>query len=285
MSGTAQPDTPERRRPWIRYSLAALAFCCLSWCCTLFVINPFNFMGQQSRSVAKWVSCRDNLHQISIALHDYHDVYGSFPPAYIADDEGRPMHSWRVLILPYLDLGDIYEQYRFDEPWNSEHNLSLVNKLPHDYNGDPRQPFHCPEADSSQRMQTNYVAVIGPETAWPGSDSRSFSDISDGASNTILIVEVADSGIHWMEPRDLTFKDMSFQIIDPLAGPPPDDRPRPSSHHIYEPPELYNPRSFMGVSVLTVDGRCERLIPGDAPDQIRALFTIAGDEDVSLLDR
>src|SRR4051812_9073955 len=74
------------------------------------------------REASKRTQCKNNLKEIALALHNYHEAYGCFPPAYIADKDGRPMHSWRVLILPYLDEKPLYLKYRFDEPWNGPHN-------------------------------------------------------------------------------------------------------------------------------------------------------------------
>src|SRR5690349_21111160 len=76
-----------------------------------------------ARLAAQRSSCNCNLKQIGLALHNYHDTYGSFPPAYVADAEGRPMHSWRVLILPFIDCNDLYKEYNFSEPWSSPDNL------------------------------------------------------------------------------------------------------------------------------------------------------------------
>ena len=115
--------------------------------------------GPGSRPAGKRSICLSNLKQIAIALHNYHDVYGSFPPAYVADKQGRPMHSWRVLILPYLEYAALYEQYRFDEPWNGPNNIKLVEHVP--------DVFQCPSNESEGNTCTNYVAVIGPRTAWP----------------------------------------------------------------------------------------------------------------------
>src|SRR5262245_60656054 len=71
-------------------------------------------------------TCANNLRNISLALCQYHDIHGTFPPAYITDEDGRPMHSWRVLLLPYLDQHSVYRQYRFDEPWDGPNNSALA---------------------------------------------------------------------------------------------------------------------------------------------------------------
>jgi hypothetical protein len=152
--------------------------------------------------------CRMNLRLIGLALHDYHERFGSFPPAYIADINGRPMHSWRVLILPFIDGAPLYNKYRFDEPWDGPNNRKLAGTMPPVYT--------CPCDDHGGKCDaptmTSYVAVVGDETAWPEDGAVSIRDIKDGATNTLLIVEVANSGIHWMEPRDLHVAQMAPTI-------------------------------------------------------------------------
>lgn len=174
----------------------------------LFIILLMPF-GGGSREAPRRSQCTNNLKQIGLALHYYHDVYGSFPPGYITDDEGRPIHSWRVLILPFLEQQPLYDRYRFDEPWDGPNNIKLVKEMP--------SVFRCPSEDTEDKACTNYVAVIGPRTAWPGETPVRFSDIADGASNTWLVVEAANSGIAWSEPRDLHVLQMAPQI-NPPAG-------------------------------------------------------------------
>jgi prepilin-type processing-associated H-X9-DG protein len=153
--------------------------------------------------------CSNNLKQIGIALHNYHDRYGSLPPAYIADNDGHPVHSWRVLILPFLDQQRLYDRYRFDEPWDGPNNIKLVEEMPF--------VFQCPSNQSDEKTCMNYLAVIGPQTTWPGDTPVRFSDIADGTSNTWLVVEVADSGIAWSEPRDLHVLQMA-PVVNAPAG-------------------------------------------------------------------
>lgn len=146
------------------------------------------------RTAAKRSVCKTNLKQLGLALWQYHELYGCFPPAYIADENGRPMHSWRVLILPQLDDQPLFDKYRFDEPWDGPNNRLLADSIPAIY--------RCP-ADDPTNTSTNYVAVVGSEAAWSGERPLSIADFSDGPSGVIQLVEVASSGIHWMEPRDL----------------------------------------------------------------------------------
>src|SRR5205823_4350421 len=122
-------------------------------------------------------------------------------------------HSWRVLILPFLEQKQFYDEYRFDEPWDGPHNSQLANRL--------LDVFNCPtenhETGRKTTPMTSYVAVVGPETAWPGKQTRRTEDVADGTSSTLLVVEIANSGIHWMEPRDLHVLQMA-PTINPKAG-------------------------------------------------------------------
>ncbi len=165
-------------------------------------------LTHQSRPPPRSSQCKSNLKQIGLALHEYHSKYGCFPPAYIADAEGRPMHSWRVLILPFLDQLPLYKQYRFDEPWNGPNNQRLTDKA--------LAIYTCPSDDQTEKNGrsrfTSYVAIVGPETAWPGGKSVADRDISDGFANTLLVVEVANSRIPWAEPRDLQIRQMAPTI-------------------------------------------------------------------------
>ncbi len=170
------------------------------------------FPRSSSRTSARRTICKNNLKQIGLALHSYHDHYGCFPPAYIADDRGRPMHSWRVLILPYLDWAPLYNKYRFDEPWDGPNNSKLSEKCP--------IVFQCPsdvEACDESLPWTSYVAVIGPRTCWPGAEPLRIGEVADGTSVTLHVVEVRTSGIHWMEPRDLHVTEMASSI-NPRTG-------------------------------------------------------------------
>lgn len=152
--------------------------------------------------------CKNNLKQIGLALHNFHEKYGRFPPAYLADDDGRPMHSWRVLILPFIDQQTLYNEYRFDEPRDGPNNRKLRDQIVDVF----RCPTDHPDRKSANATDTSYVAVVGPETMWPGSQPVRFSDVTDGMSSTLMVVEIANSGIHWMEPRDLHVRQMAPTI-------------------------------------------------------------------------
>ena len=114
-----------------------------------------------SREAARRMLCSNHLKQIGLALQNYHDDYGSFPPAYIADATGKPIHSWRVLILPYLEHKPLFDKYSFDEPWDGPNNSKLHGEVVH--------VFCCGSRPGRQpRTETSYISVIGAQTAWPG---------------------------------------------------------------------------------------------------------------------
>jgi hypothetical protein len=203
-------------------------------------------------------ACRNNLKRIGIALHNYHDRYGCLPPAVVMDDDGRPIHSWRALILPFFDgvPGHPTIDYRLNEPWDGPNNSRLAERYAH--------LFTCP-VESSDRdgesLMTNYVAVIGPDTFWPGIDSRCMTDASDAMNETLLVAETANSGIHWMEPRDLHVLQMN-PTINPKAG-----QGISSSH-------------LSGPHILLAEGSTRRLLNSVSINTIRALLTIRGGESV-----
>src|SRR6516165_8146874 len=116
------------------------------------------------------------------------------------------MHSWRVLILPFLGQHEVYNAYVFDEPWNGPNNRKLAGKIGNIY---LRLGL-----DSDQLHTTSFVAVVGSQTMWNGSQPTNRDNLGDGSHDTLLVVEVPDWRFLWMEPRDLEFDSMSFGIND-----------------------------------------------------------------------
>ena len=213
----------------------------------------------------------NNLNHIGLAMDMYHDRYGCYPPAYLADESGLPMHSWRVLILPYLVRSELYDAYNFEEPWNGPNNEQLAEQSVKTYSRADRlgygletpNEFMCPATRGERRTTTDYVAIVGSGHMFNGSESRNRSEILDGDSETILIVEVINSNIHWMEPRDLTLDQL-------LTGSPTDQHLRTMSNH---------PGGF---HALFCDGKV-RFIRNQIPvETFKALLTIGGGEKVPM---
>ena len=99
---------------------------------------------EAAREAARRSQCANNLKQIALAMHNYHDVFKSFPPAVITDKNGRPMHSWRVAILPFIEQAALYKNYKFDEPWDGPNNRNLDNIAIPVFRC-PSDPGHGPE--------------------------------------------------------------------------------------------------------------------------------------------
>ena len=207
---------------------------------------------RKAREAARAAQCLCNLCQIKLALLNYHSTYGSFPPAYVADADGKPMHSWRVLILPFLEQSTLYASYRMDEPWDGPNNRKLIDQEPNTYK--------CPSRSPSPSL-TSYVVIVGPNTAFPGAKTTKLGDIHDGPAGTILEAEVSNVDIAWTEPRDLDVETMSWAIDDPK-------RPGISSRH------------YAGPAVIFADSSYRRLSTYHPPDELKAMTTINGGEHV-----
>ncbi len=205
---------------------------------------------QAARQAARRAACSNNLKQILIALHNYHDEWDSLPPAYTLDAKGNRMHSWRALILPYIDT-NLANQYRYDEPWNGPNNSQLARSCP--------AVFCCPEDANLKAGETSYFVVVGPNTMFPGARPISFAQVTDGTSNTIAVVEVSGQGINWLEPRDLDVASLPLNVGvgGGLGGIHP-----------------------QGANVAMGDGSTH-LLPADTPgEQVRGMLTRNGGEQV-----
>lgn len=186
-----------------------------------------------------------------MAVANYHDTYKCYPPPFIADADGKPMHSWRILVLPYLERNDLYQQYRFDEPWDGPNNRKLANQMPDQY------ALHGIEKPGN--VTTNYLRVVGDQTASPPNRMIDTSAISDGVSNSLFVVENVGANVHWMEPRDLEFDSMSFTVGD-LNG----------ISSWLDPP-----------AAVFLDGSVQIIPSNTPPDTVRALLTVQGREEAA----
>jgi hypothetical protein len=140
---------------------------------------------------------KDNLKQLGIAMHQYHNAHGSFPANALYSKDGKPLLSWRIALLPYLGHDNLYKQFKLDEPWDSEHNKKLVEQMP--------EVFRSPRLKRKEAGMTTYLAPLGESLIFTGTDKKiKISDIEDGTSNTILLVDAADDqAVVWTKPEDL----------------------------------------------------------------------------------
>lgn len=216
---------------------------------------------QQSREASRRTVCKNNLKMIGLALHNYHDTYDSFPPAWTTDADGRPLLSWRVLLLPYLDEAPLYEEFDLTESWDGPHNRELLRRIP--------SPYACPPSVSEEEggeSATSYVAVIGEETAWPGASPSRLPDFRDGTSESIIVIE-CHANIPWTEPRDVSLEEAVtlLAVTEPFSA---------LGHH----GQTFFRDHFYGRHFLMVDGSVRYASHHLDGDLARAVLTIAGDD-------
>ncbi len=154
---------------------------------------------QEAMDAAEEAASREStnrLKQLALAMHNYVGAYGQFPPAAIYSKEGKPLLSWRVLLLPYLDQQDLYSKFKLDEAWDGPTNKKLLDQMP--------DIFFLTAGKDKKGHDTIYQVFTGPGTIFPSPKAIKISDITDGTSNTILIAEGADP-VPWTKPADLAF--------------------------------------------------------------------------------
>ncbi len=158
-----------------------------------------------AREAARRAQCTNNLKQIGLAIMNYESANGMFPPVAIFDANGKPLLSWRVSILPYLDQYPLYKQFHLDEPWDSPHNKPLSDIV--------LNVYQCPSALDSG-TNTPYQVIVDPRAIFTGKPvGVPRSEVPDGTSNTVLVVE-ATKAVPWSKPDDLAFAPQS----DPTIG-------------------------------------------------------------------
>lgn len=166
---------------------------------------------QKVRDAAEVTSSSNNLKQMGLAYHNYLSVYQTFPPAAICDKEGKPLLSWRVALLPYLEQDALYRQFKLDEPWDSPNNKPLIEKMPMIY-ADPRLEL--------KPGMTTYKAFVGKDAILDWKASRKLNQVTDGFSNTMIVASAGDPVI-WTKPDDFTFdpsKDLPKLELPPGGG-------------------------------------------------------------------
>ena len=201
---------------------------------------------QSAREAARRAQSTNNLRQIALAFHNYDAVHKKFPAQANYDADGKPLLSWRVHILPFLEHSNLYEQFKLDEPWDSEHNLKLAKNMPEIY----RNPSAVMAAGT-----TNYLVPTGKGLFFDGPEPRRIVDLLDGTSNTIMVVEAdPDMAVTWTQPAD-------FDV------------------------DLQNPRRGLGgfregnvFMACLADGSVRAISKTIAADILKALLTVDGKE-------
>lgn len=204
---------------------------------------------QAARAAAQRTSASNNLKQIALAMHNYHDAYVKFPAPAIVDANGKPLLSWRVAILPFIDQQPLYQQFKLDEPWDSPNNRALIAKMP--------PVYQSPGAQNEGK--TRYLLPVGKGAMFAQPDAGvRIASITDGTSNTLMTVEAApDKAVIWTKPDDLAFN--PERPLDGLVAPGA-------------------PTFQVGFA----DGSVRVMAANIAADVLRALFSPQGGEVVNL---
>jgi hypothetical protein len=195
-----------------------------------------------------------NLHQLAVAIHNFRAAEGHFPHD-ICDSQGRPLLSWRVSILPYVESDELYKQFNLREAWDSAHNKPLLAKMPFVF---------LPSGPVDRTDQTYYQAFVGAGTAFERADLSFEKDFPDGTSKTAMLAEAWDS-VPWTKPSDLVYKR---------------DQPLPALGGVFKPPGwLGSWRQVNGFHLTFVDGHTQ-FFEREKIDEptLRALITRNGGE-------
>jgi hypothetical protein len=195
-----------------------------------------------------------NLEKIAKALNAYAADHGSYPPPASRDANNVKLHSWRVMILPYLGEEALYNDFRLDVPWSDPDNMSVATNMP--------AVYRHPDGNSSGLyLESAYYLIVGPGTLFPAAGPLGPERIVDDPSQTILLIEgtpLVPSGM-WTEPIDLEFAKMSGQI---------------GSNPGIDPGGLFED----GAAMATVDGRGHFVPDSMMSSTFRALVTPSGGE-------
>lgn len=186
-------STQRKRKFWFLGAgmFAVIVFGVVAYKILLVLFSSSFFQDLQERR--NRALCMNNLSKIAQALNSYAATHGTYPPAIVYDDKGKPKHSWRVLILRELGENTLYNQYKLDEPWDSESNSVLFAQCP--------SVFTSPGVGKAH--ESSYFLVVGVNTLFPIGSPMKPQDITDGSSQTILVVEALNLTHEWTKPIDI----------------------------------------------------------------------------------
>jgi hypothetical protein len=160
---------------------------------------------QQARFAARRMQAQNNIKQMTLAILNFESAYRLLPSLAILDEaQEKPLLSWRVTILPFIEENELFQEFHLDEPWDSEHNLSLL----------PRMPDVFKTPNQNELGKTVFQAVSGEDSALRQTETTRFANITDGTSNTIWIVKtLPENAVPWTAPQDY-----QYDPANPAAG-------------------------------------------------------------------
>lgn len=189
-------------------------------------LAALTFEGYSTPMEAAWRSmCKNNLKQIGLAIHNYHETHGSFPPSRLGD----PPVSWRVRLLPFLDEEGPYARYDQAAAWDAAPNVKLQGEHVDNYLCPTDQRWRKPLATQGVQY-TAYAVPVGPGAMFDPVQSRTFKDLVDGTSSTLMLLEVCGTDIVWTEPRDVNIDEIPLGINLPGNQPGRSDGLLSSQH-------------------------------------------------------
>lgn len=225
----------------------------------LLILISLTLPSLAPREAARRTQCKNNLRQIGLAMHNYHDERGSFPAATV----GSPSVSWRISLLPYLEQAAVAEQYDPKQTWDSTQNVALQKKQ--------MPPYACPsrpsQYDSQGRFLTSYVVPTSAGAIFDSTDGPPISRIQDGTSNTLLTLEACGTEIIWTDPRDIDSSNGEVSVNGP--GPV---KGRSGS--------MISSWHYRGAQVGLADGSARFIDKNIDAVVLRNLMTKAGGEDI-----
>ena len=186
-----RPPQPPQSRPFFHSVIRILTAVAL----IVVLVGLFLPAGRENWGAARRIQCVNNLKQIMIALRGYSHDYHAFPPAYTVDASGKPLHSWRTLILPYTEHRELYQSIELSKPWdnpvNSTARAASVGM------------YMCPSVGTLKQGETIYRAMVGPDACFLPTKPRRLDEITDPRDLTVAVIEgPADKPISWMAPID-----------------------------------------------------------------------------------
>ena len=208
-------------------------------------------------------TCLNNLRLLALTLLNYRDSKGKFPPAYIVDANGRPLLSWRMAMLPYFEQSGL-PYVDVTKAWNDPANTAIASTA--------IVGFSCPSR-AAFSTTTDYSAIVGPQTMWPGANGISSEEIRDGAANTIMLIEAHRASVSWAEPGDLCYDEALALLTKPAAA---DDGHRADDGFFYKPVTSRNV-AFADGSVRSLRLPLDRIVAS-------ALLTADGGEQIDMAD-